>query len=1126
MPGKSNFVVRGGADFSGIKAELTKTQASLGGFQKEVKAMQSNLGAAFKGIGKIVTAAFAAISFKNFITDSRAAYTETAQNETKLATVMRTRMQATDEAIRSTLEFMSAQQKLGVVSASSMAAGAQELATYVSEIGSLQELVPVLNNIATQQYGVDVTASQLQQTATMLGKVMDGQLGGLSRWGYSWSEAEEQILLTGTEMERAAVLAKVVGASVGDMNYALAQTDVGRQKQLANAMEDVKTQFGAAFNQIATLFIPALQKLSEWLAVVANLARQVAQWLSAAFGRQITANDEIAASASAAADAQYEVGDAIADAAQEAKKSRAGFDVLNQLSKSSADAAGELADAADGMAGVSSVGTGFDFGVQEEVDTSAVEEPLGKLSELLNKLKDAAQPTVEAMQGLWETVKNFATVTIPEALYAFYDSFLEPVGKWVLGEGLPRLITALKDMLDGVDWGKLNDALRKLGDALAPFAVTVGQGLLWFYENVLMPLSGWVLNNAVPLFLEAIAAVIPGLEKDLKLIGESLGFLWEHGLKPLAGGYGESLIILLEWIRDNGKAVEVIITALGAAFFAFKSSITISTLLGKLSDSFFILSTTSSTALTEFSESASRIAVSTKTFATGIATAVAGLVLMIKNISDLIFNWSEMDTKQKALAIGFAALGAAAIALGVAIATGLSVATLGIGALVAAITGAVIALGAFIAKIITDKDAIKDTEQAANDLAEAKQRLSDVIDGNINAVDAADRAYNALIDAQNRTELSGRDLFAQVQAGTLNYANMNTQQREVYKAYVENERAQRTLTESTKELNDAKKAETIASFENQLAITAEIGSYNEYKAAVIQAFNEGKISADEARDLIEKSMSRMSRASQQTFMEDLPADIADGLDPKRYESTGQKLSKWFGGVADGIKEGFNNALVNMKETWNTVGEWFNERVTTPIKNFFGGMWDGLKSGASDAWEGIKSAFSNVVEWFEKNMTDKIKENFKNAINGIIGFAEGLANGFIKAINWIISGFNKISFDVPDWVPLIGGKTFGFSIPSVNEISIPRLATGTVAEPNNPFLAMIGDNKREPEVVSPLSTIEQAVRNVLSEGGASGTPNITIIAESDDSGFIRHVRFRIKEEDNRQGSRFSNRTVRT
>ncbi len=164
--------------------------------------------------------------------------------EAKLAQVMQNTMGATEADTQAILDLCSAQQQLGVIGDEVQIAGAQELATYLTERGTLETLIPVMNDMVAQQYGINASQESAAQIATMLGKVMDGQVNALSRYGYKFDEAQETILKFGTEEERAAVLAEVVGAAVGGVNQSLAQTSSGRMQQLANAVGDVKEQMG------------------------------------------------------------------------------------------------------------------------------------------------------------------------------------------------------------------------------------------------------------------------------------------------------------------------------------------------------------------------------------------------------------------------------------------------------------------------------------------------------------------------------------------------------------------------------------------------------------------------------------------------------------------------------------------------------------------------------------------------------------------------------------------------------------------------------------------------------------------------------------------------------------------
>lgn len=189
------------------------------------------------------------------------AYNAQIEAETKLAKVMRNTMGAAQAQVDSIKALTSAQQKLGVIGDEVQLAGAQELATYLSKTESLKTLIPVMNDMLAQQYGLNASQEQAAQIASMLGKVMDGQVGALSRYGYKFDEAQEKILKYGTEEQRVATLAEVVSSAVGGMNETLAQTDAGRAKQLANSWGDVNEQLGELSTKLKAALVPTMSKL-------------------------------------------------------------------------------------------------------------------------------------------------------------------------------------------------------------------------------------------------------------------------------------------------------------------------------------------------------------------------------------------------------------------------------------------------------------------------------------------------------------------------------------------------------------------------------------------------------------------------------------------------------------------------------------------------------------------------------------------------------------------------------------------------------------------------------------------------------------------------------------------------
>lgn len=138
-----------------------------------------------------------------------------------------------------------------------------------------------------------------------------------------------------------------------------------------------------------------------------------------------------------------------------------------------------------------------------------------------------------------------------------------------------------------------------------------------------------------------------------------------------------------------------------------------------------------------------------------------------------------------------------------------------------------------------------------------------------------------------------------------------------------------------------------------------------------------------------------------------------------------------------------------------------------LTGVFTGNW-------SKAWNGIKNIFKGTI--------DTMSAVIKTPLNMIIATFENLVNRIGSGINKLIHGFNSIRWDVPDWVPGIGGRSLGFNIKQIPTIKLPRLAQGGWVAANNPQLAIVGDNTREGEIVSPESKIREQVELALAKAG--------------------------------------------
>lgn len=181
----------------------------------------------------------------------------------------------------------------------------------------------------------------------------------------------------------------------------------------------------------------------------------------------------------------------------------------------------------------------------------------------------------------------------------------------------------------------------------------------------------------------------------------------------------------------------------------------------------------------------------------------------------------------------------------------------------------------------------------------------------------------------------------------------------------------------------------------------------------------------------------------------------------------------------------SGALENVKKTWEAnwkaVSEFF-KKIFEGIKSVLTEKMESIKTGISTALDRVKENWEklwNGMKTFVVDCFTGIWNGIKGTINTILSGVESMANGVINAINGMINALNSISFDIPDWVPEIGGNSFGLHIPTIHNISIPKLAEGGFVKANTPQLAMIGDNRHYGEVVAPENKLEDMLNKAVS-----------------------------------------------
>lgn len=141
---------------------------------------------------------------------------------------------------------------------------------------------------------------------------------------------------------------------------------------------------------------------------------------------------------------------------------------------------------------------------------------------------------------------------------------------------------------------------------------------------------------------------------------------------------------------------------------------------------------------------------------------------------------------------------------------------------------------------------------------------------------------------------------------------------------------------------------------------------------------------------------------------------------------------------------------------------------------------GLLDFLSAVFRGDWGAAWNAIAETALAVWDRIKSGIKSAVNGIIGFINGMIQAVVNGLNRVIDAINTLSFDVPDWVPGIGGSSLGFDFTHITAPQIPYLAQGAVIPPNREFMAVLGDQSHGTNVEAPLATIQQAVAAVMQD----------------------------------------------
>lgn len=567
-------------------------------------------------------------------------------------------------------------------------------APYDKALAGLQRAKKAMQDYKKKLLGVDNEQKKASKSGSKLNKSLKGTEKASRGARIGLGRMLATSILFSTVFR--AISAVTGGLKEGMDNLAQYSDDTNKALSiLMSSMTQLKNSFATAFSPLVEYAAPALAQFI-------NLLSQAVTW-TAQLLAALTGKDTFVKAVKVQqdyADSLDKTKDETKDAAKETEKALAPFDKLIQITtgKKKKEDKNELKP--EDMFTTEEVSN--DIKLQAE----AIKNTLGKLFDPLKEswLENGPQ-VMSSLQNTFSAIKQLASdvgasfmqvwnvegygKAITDDLLITFANLVDTVGNlvtnfdkaWVSGDTGTNILRHLGDIIleitgffrqaseslkewsANLDFSPLLESFDRILIAIRPLISDVGNLLLWFLNNVLLPIAKWGIEQALPKVFDLIAAALKTLHSVVEALKPMGVWLWENFLQPLGEWTGKLIIAALEkitewlekfseWINRNQNLIENI-TIVVATFFAawkflefvngVKSMINVLQGSGGLIK---ILTTL-----------ASKLDFTSLKYA-GMAAAIASVV---KAIYDIYKNWDKMTPSEKVISGILAAAGAIAI---------------------------------------------------------------------------------------------------------------------------------------------------------------------------------------------------------------------------------------------------------------------------------------------------------------------------------------------------------------------------------------------------------------------------------------------------------------------------------
>lgn len=601
------------SETSGLRRELNQVNSQLRGMEREVSKATEGMKKSFKALAAVVAVVLAPIAIGNYVKDAIQASSDLEGAFLGLQSIIEGQGRSFSKAKGFINDYIAD----GLVPLGNAVTAYKNLAARGYNDEQIQQVMERLKDAAAfgrqASYSLGDAVTSATEGLKNENSILVDNAGVTKNVAKMWDEYAASIGTTANNLtQQQKIQAEVNGImeetkfQVGDA-ATYADTFAGRLSLLSKTLGDIQTNIGDAFMPIATIVLPLLQTLANWLVKVTAYFRYFMQAFfgvsksqkqsNIAAGGGAAAQDSFGTAAENAGKKAEKAGKKTKKAAEEAKRSVAGFDEINSLTEPSKKSNG---DSGGGKKG-SGAGAGGDFGGMDfgdldmpEIDTETIPKHIQEMADKIKKtfkdlwggIKDTGSLFANAFSGIGPALQPLRDAIEPikksfkemgGTLLQLTDEFFKPFASYILLDFIPSIVTGFVEdfapvFADAAVWGinllaetfqNATDiiialwnevwlpSLEELKLAWLNASESIAKSLQSLLDGTIKPLTEFLLNQFLLPIIDQLNRVLVPIFKDVLVFAlELFAKTFKNVTETLNNLTSTIIIPALERIRD------------------------------------------------------------------------------------------------------------------------------------------------------------------------------------------------------------------------------------------------------------------------------------------------------------------------------------------------------------------------------------------------------------------------------------------------------------------------------------------------------------------------------------------------------------------------------------------------